>query len=90
MSRGALGQFVNLFSPSTKLERKEPREGIPEHRVYRKPLTPYARVMANAHIAPAKKAELRALKESLNPFALEASIQKQLKAIQRVRRARER
>lgn len=89
LARGALGQFVNLFSPSAKLERKEPREGIREHRVYGKPATPYARVMGNAHIAPAKKAELRALKEGLNPFALEASIQKQLKAIQRVRRALE-
>jgi hypothetical protein len=89
LTRGELGQFVNLFSPSAKLERKEARQGIKEHRVYGKPATPYARVLANAHVTPAKKRELRALKEKLNPFALEASIQKQLKAIHRVRRALE-
>jgi hypothetical protein len=86
--RGELGQFVNIFSPSMKLERKEQKDGK-EHRIYGQPATPYTRVLANPHIAPAKKEELRLLKEKLNPFALEASIQKQLRKIDRVRRALE-
>ena len=88
LARGELGQFVNLFSPSMKLERKEQKDGK-EHRIYGQPATPYTRVLANPHIAPAKKEELRLLKEKLNPFALEASIQKQLRKIDRVRRALE-
>jgi hypothetical protein len=88
LAGGELGHFVNLFSPSMKLERKEQKDGK-EHRIYGQPATPYARVLANPHIAPAKKEELRLLKEKLNPFALEASIQKQLRKIDRVRRALE-
>lgn len=89
LTRGELGQFVNLFTSSMKLERKEARPGIQEHRVYGRPATPYARVMSSPHIASAKKEELCARKKSLNPFALEASIQKQLKTIHRLRRALE-
>jgi len=36
-----------------------------------------------------KKAELKELKSRLNPFELEKTIQKKLKAIERVRRALE-
>lgn len=89
LASGALGQFVNLFSPSMKLERKEQAQGGKEHRIYGPPATPYARVLASPLIAPAKKEELRLLKEKLNPFALEASIQKQLKKIDLIRRALE-
>jgi hypothetical protein len=89
LARGALGQFVNLFSPSMKLERKEQSADGKEQRIYGRPATPYARVLASPLIAPAKKEELRLLKEKLNPFALEASIQKQLRKIDRVRRALE-
>jgi hypothetical protein len=89
LASGALGQFVNLFSPSMKLERKEQTQNGKEHRIYGKPATPYARVLASPHIAAAKKEELRLLKEKLNPFTLEASIQKQLRKIDRVRRALE-
>ena len=89
LARGELGQFVNLFSPSMKLERKEQTASGKEHRIYGKPATPYARVQACPGITQAKKEELRILKEKLNPFALEASIQKQLKTIHRLRRALE-
>ncbi len=89
LARGALGQFVNLFSPSMKLESKEQNPEGPERRKYGQPATPYARVLAHAQIRPEDKERLRALKEKLNPFALEASIQKQLRAINRVRRALE-
>jgi hypothetical protein len=89
LARGELGQFVNLFSPSMKLESKEQNPDGRERRKYGEPATPFARVMAHALIRPEDKARLRVLKGKLNPFALEASIQKQLKAIDRVRRALE-
>ena len=89
LARGELGQFVNLFSPSMKLERKEQSAGGKERRWYGQPVTPYARVLASSHIAPEKKEELRRLKARLNPFALEASIQQQLRKINRERRALE-
>jgi len=89
LTRGELGQFVNLFSPSMKLESKEQNPDGRERRKYGAPATPYARVMAHAQIRPEDKMRLRALKEKLNPFALEASIQKQLKTINRMRRALE-
>jgi hypothetical protein len=89
LARGELGQFVNLFSPSMKLESKEQSPDGRERRKYGEPATPYARVMAHAGIRPEDKTRLCALKAKLNPFALEASIQKQLKTIHRVRRALE-
>ena len=72
-----------------KLESKEQNPDGRERRKYGEPATPFARVMAHALIRPEDKARLRVLKGKLNPFALEASIQKQLKAIDRVRRALE-
>jgi hypothetical protein len=89
LARGELGQFVNLFSPSMKLESKEQNPDGRERRKYGEPATPYARVMAHALIRAEDKARLRGIKEKLNPFALEASIQKKLKAINCVRRALE-
>ena len=89
LARGELGQFVNLFSPSMKLESKEQNPDGRERRKYGEPATPFARVMAHALIRPEDKTRLRVLKGKLNPFALEASIQKQLKAIDRERRALE-
>ena len=82
-------QFVNLFSPSMKLERKEIAEGGKERRFYGEPATPFARVMAHPDILPDKKTQLQQLKGGLNPFALEASIQKQLRKIAELRRALE-
>ena len=89
LARGELGQFVNLFSPSMKLERKEIAEGGKERRFYGEPATPFARVIAHRDILPEKKAELRQLKATLNPFALEVRIQKQLRRIAELRRALE-
>ena len=87
LAKSALGQFVNLFSPNMKLEYKEQKPEGKEYRHYGRALTPYARVLANPHIRPEKKTQLRALKERLNPFVLEALIQKQLQQIDRRRRA---
>lgn len=89
LTRGELGQFVNLFSPSMKLDRKEVEEGGKERRFYGKAATPFARVIAHPNILAQKKTELRELKSRLNPFALEASIQKQLRKISELRRALE-
>lgn len=89
LARGELGQFVNLFSPSMKLDRKEVEEGGKERRYYGKAATPFSRVIAHPNILAQKKTELRELKSRLNPFALEVSIQKQLRKITEVRRALE-
>jgi hypothetical protein len=89
LAAGELGQFVNLFSPSMKLKSKTQTNTGKQRRIYDDPLTPYARVQASAQVTAEKKVELKSLKESLNPFALEVSIEKQLKAINRVRRALE-
>jgi hypothetical protein len=89
LARGALGQFVNLFSPSMKLDRKEIQESGRERRFYGPPTTPFARVIAHPDILPEKKTQLRELKAKLNPFALEAKIQKQLRKIAEQRRALE-
>jgi hypothetical protein len=89
LASGELRQFQNLFTPSLKLEsRKKTPEGK-ERRVYGKAATPLARVLASPQVSAEKKLELQALKASLNPFALEAAIQKKLRTIDRVRRALE-
>jgi len=88
LARGDLGHFVNLFSPSMKLERQETIGGKTK-RIYGKPVTPYVRVLSSQQVSPEKKAQLQCLKESLNPFALERRIQKQLRAINTIRRALE-
>lgn len=89
LASGELRQFLNLFSPSMKLKGKTKSPEGKERRQYDEPVTPYARVLASAQVSEAKKAELRKLKAQSNPFALEAAIQKKLRAIHRVRRALE-
>lgn len=89
LAAGELRQFVNLFSPSMKLESKEPTAAGKQRRVYDDPRTPFERVLASGQVSEEKKAELKKLKAGLNPFALEAAIQKKLRAIERIRRALE-
>jgi hypothetical protein len=89
LAAGKLRQFVNLFSASLKLKTKEITGHGKMRRTYEGALTPYVRVMASPQVSEEKKIELKKLKESLNPFDLEAGIQKQLKAIERIRRALE-
>jgi hypothetical protein len=88
LTRGELRQFVNLFSPSMKLESLEVVDGKTRRR-YGKPVTPYERVLASQQVSALKKVQLQQLKERLNPFELERQIQKQLLAINKVRRALE-
>ena len=54
LARGALGQFVNLFSPSMKLESQQTVNGKTK-RIYGKPVTPYVRVLASPQVSLAKK-----------------------------------
>jgi hypothetical protein len=89
LSSGELRQFQNLFTPSMKLESRSKTAEGKEHRAYGKAVTPFERVLASAQVKAEKKAELKAIKARLNPFALEAGIQKKLRAIHRVRRALE-
>jgi hypothetical protein len=89
LATGELRQFLNLFSPSMKLKSKEQTPEGKQRRTYDDPITPYERILASAQVTEKKKAELKKLKAGLNPFALEAAIQKKLRAIHRVRRALE-
>jgi hypothetical protein len=89
LASGELRQFQNLFTASMKLESRSKTPEGKERRAYGKALTPFARVMASAEVSAERKLELAALKARLNPFALEAAIQKKLRAIDRVRRALE-
>ena len=89
LATGELGQFLNLFSPSMKLQSKEQTPEGKQRRTYDDPRTPYERVLASSQVTEKKKVELKKLKAGLNPFALEAAIQKKLRAIHRVRRALE-
>ena len=79
--RGPWSQVLNYFPPSMKLERKEGSK-----RVYGPALTPLARVLASARVERAIKERLRREKERLNPFALKAQVQKDLKHIEALRR----
>jgi hypothetical protein len=89
LASGELRQFQNLFTPSLKLESRNKTPEGKERRVYGKAATPFARAMASPQVTDQKKTEMRTLKASLNPFALEAAIEKKLRAIHRVRRALE-
>jgi hypothetical protein len=89
LTSAELSQFQNLFTPSMKLESRGKTETGKERRVYGAAVTPFARVLASAQVTPEKKTQMKALKAGLNPFALEAAIQKKLRAIHKVRRALE-
>jgi hypothetical protein len=70
----------NLFLPSVKLVRKE-RVGSRLRRRYDTPRTPLERVLASAEVDRVKVDALIALRDRLDPFALAASIDRQLEAI---------
>lgn len=89
LASGELRQFQNLFTASMKLESRSRTEEGRERRAYAKAVTPFERVLASPQVTQEKKTELTALKARLNPFALEAAIQKKLRTIHRLRRALE-
>jgi hypothetical protein len=84
LCKGALGQLLNLFLPSMKLQSKR-REGSKTVRVYDRAATPLQRVLVRGEVSAEKKAQLRQLHQSLNPFALRRQIDKQLKEIDAIR-----
>jgi hypothetical protein len=78
--RHELRLFQNLFLPSVKLLRKE-RVGARLRRRYDAPRTPLERVLASPAVDPARAAELRRLREQLDPFALAQAIEQKLDRI---------
>lgn len=84
LCKGALGQLLNHFLPTQKLEKKR-REGSRIVREYGPARTPYNRVLAAPEVSKAKKNELRALHQRLNPMALARQIEEQKKQIERCR-----
>ena len=85
LCKGALGQLLNFFLPTMKLESKR-REGSQIVRVYGAARTPLSRVLESQAVILEKKNELRALKARLNPFALRREVDRQMKEIERERR----
>lgn len=77
----------NFFYPAMKLKVKE-RVGSQYHKQYEKPQTPYMRLMQSEHVPEVTKVLLKAQFESLNPFALQARIQAQLKQIFKLTKVR--
>jgi len=65
--------YVNFFLPVMKLEEKI-REGSKVKRVYDKPQTPYARVLASPYVPEQHKAELREAYATLNLVHLRRQI----------------
>jgi hypothetical protein len=84
LCKGALGQLLNFFLPSLKLESKR-REGSKTVRVYGPAQTPLERVLARSEVSAQKKAELRTLRQQLNPFALRREVDRCLKEIDQQR-----
>ena len=84
LCKGALGQLLNLFLPSLKLESKR-REGSKIKRVYGPAQTPLARVLEREEVCGEKKRQLRALQAQLNPFALRREVDRGLKQIDQAR-----
>jgi len=85
--KGAYGQLLNYFHASLKLKRKERKAGKVQ-RIYGAAQTPLARVLASAQVTAQTKQRLRQHKASLNPFALKQAVDRALKEIAAMRRAR--
>jgi hypothetical protein len=84
LCKGALGQLQNHFLPTHKLQSKR-RARNRTIRVYGRPQTPLARVLASEEVTAEKKRELVKLHAQLNPFDLVRQIEKQKRAIEAVR-----
>ena len=84
LCKGALGQLLNYFLPTLKLESKE-RVGSRTVRKYGPARTALARVLDCQAVEQSTKERLQAHKQSLNPFALRRQIDQQLKIIDQQR-----
>ena len=78
--RHELRLFQNLFLPSVKLVQRV-RVGSRLRRVYDRPQTPLERVLACPEADPLKAAQLQALRERLDPFALSQTIDQKLERL---------
>lgn len=87
LAKGAYGQLLNYFHASLKLDHQERAEGRVK-RIYGPAQTPLTRVLASADVQPQSKRHLRQEKASLNPFALKLVVDRSLKEIAALRRAR--
>ena len=72
--------FTNFFCPTLKLKSKT-RLNAKLRRRYHAPQTPYERLLASEHVTPEAKARLTERFRSLNPFALQRTIQAKLRLI---------
>ena len=84
LCKGALGQLLNLFLPTLKLQSKR-REGSKTLRVYDRAARPLHRVLERQEVSAEKKKQLRQLHQSLNPFALRRQVDQKLKEIDSIR-----
>jgi hypothetical protein len=78
--RNELRLWMNLFQPSVKLLRKV-RVGSKLRRKYGPAETPLDRVLASKGIDPQRAAELRALRQRLDPFELARAVDRKLERI---------
>jgi hypothetical protein len=78
--RHELRLFQNLFLPSVKLQRKE-RVGARLRRRYDAPRTPLERVQACAEADATAVAQLVALRDQLDPFALAQAIDQKIERL---------
>jgi hypothetical protein len=78
--RNELRLWMNLFQPSVKLLRKI-RVGSKLRRKYSPAQTPLDRVLASEVIEPQRAADLRALRQRLDPFELGRTIDRKLERI---------
>jgi len=86
--KGPLNQLLNFFLPTLKLECKE-RRGSRVVRKYGPALTPLSRVLACAEVSVETRQRLEHEKKHRNPFALRREVDRQLKAIDQLRRVPE-
>src|ERR1019366_3567180 len=78
--RHELRWWMNLYLPSVKLVKKV-RVGSKVRRVYDAAQTPFERVLAGAHAKPEPVAELKKLRQGLDPFQLGKLIDQKLQRI---------
>jgi hypothetical protein len=75
--------FMNLYQPSVRL-LKTTRIGSKLKRLYDKPKTPLDRLIASKQADPTKLAQLKALRESVDPFELSRTVNHKLEQIWRL------
>jgi len=85
LCQGALGDLLNHFLPTLKLEAKV-RQGERIVRKYGDPQTPYARALAAQEVSPEQKTRLQTRHTQLNPFQLGRDLETQKKRIEARRR----